>query len=102
MTGERSDFSTYHGQRNLVWVYVKNMPAMLFWALLPYHLILNAVALLECTLRGQGHIAVKAKIDAISGIAGAWRKRSAVQRLRRATVSRIWAILAGGWPWPRC
>ena len=102
VTGERSDFSTYHGQRNLVWVYVKNMPAMLFWALLPYHLILNAEALFECTLRGQGHIAVKAKVDAVSGIAGAWRKRSEVQRLRRASVARIWAQLARGWPWPRC
>ena len=102
VTGERSDFSTYHGQRNLVWVYVKNMPAMLFWPLLPYHLILNAAALLGCTLRGQGRIALRAKVDAVRGIAGAWRKRSAIQRLRRASVARIWALLAGGWPWPRC
>ena len=102
VTGERSDFSTYHGQRNLVWVYVKNMPAMLFWPLLPFHLILNVAALLGCTLRGQGRIAFNAKVDAARGIAGAWRKRSAIQRLRRASVARIWALLAGGWPGPRC
>ena len=102
VTGERSDFSTYHGQRNLVWVYVKNMPAMLFWPLLPYHLILNAAALLGCTLRGQGRIAFRAKVDAVRGIAGAWRKRSAIQRQRRTPVARIWALLAGGRPWPRC
>ena len=100
--GVRSDFSTYHGQRNLVCVYVKNMPAMLFWPLLPYHLILNAAALLGCTLRGQGRIALKAKVDAVRGIVGVWRKRSATQRLRRTSVARIWALLAGGWPWPRC
>jgi GT2 family glycosyltransferase len=102
VTGERSDFSTYHGQRNLVWVYVKNMPAVLFWPLLPYHLILNAAALLGCILRGQGRIAFRAKVDAVRGIGGAWRKRSAIQRLRRTSVARIWALLAGGWPWPRC
>lgn len=102
VTGARSDFSTYHGQRNLVWVYVKNMPAMLFWPLLPYHLILNAAALLGCTLRGQGRIAFQAKFDAVRGLAGAWRKRSAIQRSRRASVARIWALLAGGWPGPRC
>ena len=102
VTGKRSDFSTYHGQRNLVWVYVKNMPAMLFWPLLPYHLILNAAALLGCTLRGQGRVALRAKVDAMRGIAGAWRKRSAIQRHRRTSVARIWALLAGGRPWPRC
>jgi GT2 family glycosyltransferase len=102
LTGERSDFSTYHGQRNLVWVYVKNMPARLFWPLLPYHLILNAAALLGCTLRGQGRIAFRAKVDAVRGIGGVWRKRSAIQRLRRTSVARIWALLARGWPWPRC
>ena len=102
VTGERSDFSTYYGQRNLVWVYFKNMPAMLLWPLLPYHLILNAAALLGCALRGQARVAFRAKVDAVRGIAGAWRKRSAIQRLRRASVARIWALLAGGRPWPRC
>ncbi len=102
LTGERSDFSTYHGQRNLLWVYVKNMPAILFWPLLPYHLILNAAALLGCALRGQGRTAFRAKVDAIRGIVGAWRKRSAIQRRRRASVRRIWAVLSAGLPWPRC
>jgi GT2 family glycosyltransferase len=102
VTGEHSDFSTYHGQRNLVWVYVKNMPAILFWPLLPYHLILNAAALFGCALRGQGRTALRAKVDAVRRIDGAWRKRSAIQRLRCASVPRIWALLAGGWPWPRC
>jgi GT2 family glycosyltransferase len=102
VTGEHSDFSTYYGQRNLVWVYVKNMPATLFWPLLPYHLILNVAAVLGCTLRGQGHVALKAKVDAVRGIAGAWRKRSAIQRLRCVSAARLWALFAAGRPWPRC
>lgn len=102
VTGERSDFSTYHGQRNLVWVYIKNMPPLLFWPLLPYHLILNVAALLECAMRGQGCVGLKAKIDAVRGIARAWRKRSAIQRSRRVSTARIWNLLEGLWPWPRC
>ena len=100
VTGERSDFSTYHGQRNLVWVYVKNMPPLLFWPLLPYHLIINFAALLGCAMRGQGGIALKAKLHAVSGLGAAWRKRSSIQRQRRVSTSRIWGLLEGGWPGP--
>jgi GT2 family glycosyltransferase len=102
VTGRRSDFSTYHGQRNLVWVYVKNMPSALFWLLLPYHAVLNAGAFFVCLLRGQGSVAFKAKLDALRGLSQVWRKRSAIQRSRRATMGQIWGLLEHGWPWPRC
>jgi GT2 family glycosyltransferase len=102
VTGERSDFSTYHGQRNLVWVYVKNMPPLLFWVLLPYHLVLNLAALIGCVLRGQGRVAFKAKIDALRGLARTWKKRRSIQRERRVSAARIWSLLDGGWPGPRC
>ena len=102
VTGERSDFSTYYGQRNLVWVYIKNMPPLLFWPLLPYHLVLNFAALIGCVSRGQGRIALKAKIDALRGLAQAWRKRRSIQRTRRVSAARIWSLLDGGWPGPRC
>ena len=32
--GRRGDFAVYHGHRNLVWTYVKNMPDILFWGLI--------------------------------------------------------------------
>lgn len=35
ITGTRSEFQLYHGHRNLVWTYVKNMPGRLFWLYLP-------------------------------------------------------------------
>lgn len=34
-TGKGRDFAIYHGHRNLVWTYVKNMPGPLFWLGLP-------------------------------------------------------------------
>ena len=102
VTGERSDFSTYHGQRNLVWVFVKNMPGFLFWMLLPYHLLLNLGAILGCALRGQASLVLKAKRDALRGLPVAWRKRQAIQKVRRAGVGTIWRMLQHGWPGPRC
>ena len=43
VTSRRSPFSLYHGHRNLVGTYVKNMPGPLFWFYLPQHLLLNLV-----------------------------------------------------------
>ncbi|HVY06723.1 MAG TPA: glycosyltransferase family 2 protein [Burkholderiales bacterium] len=102
VTGRRSDFSIYHGQRNIVWVFVKNMPATLFWMLLPYHLLLNVVALLDFALHGRGRVAARAKLDALRGVARAWEKRAQVKRLRQISTGRLWRAFARGRPWPRC
>lgn len=98
--GQRSDFSVYHGHRNLVWTYVKNMPGALFWLLLPLHLMLNLVAVFWFMARGQGKVIVRAKGDAIKGIPRMWRKRRAIQASRVASVAEIWRVLDKRL-WPR-
>jgi GT2 family glycosyltransferase len=80
--GQRSDFAVYHGHRNLVWTYVKDMPGVLFWAFLPLHLAMNLVVLLVFTLRGQGPVMFRAKRDALMGLPRMWRKRQQVQNKR--------------------
>lgn len=92
--GQRSDFCVYHGHRNLVWAFVKNMPPVLFWSLLPLHAALNLVSLLYFARRGQGRLIVRAKYDAVKGLAGMWRKRRAVQRQRRVSTAAVWRILS--------
>jgi GT2 family glycosyltransferase len=91
--GQHSDFAVYHGHRNLVWAYIKNMPGILFWALLPLHLLINLSAIVVFTIRGQGRVILKAKWDAIKGIPRAWRKRQKIQTSRVATVGNIWHVL---------
>lgn len=91
--GQQSDFSVYHGHRNLVWTYVKNMPGALFWLLLPLHLLLNFSTLLVFLLRGQGGIIFSAKRDAIVGIPKAWAKRRKIQAQRYSKVKEIWRAL---------
>ena len=93
LTGRRSDFSVYHGQRNLVWVFVKDMPAPLFALLLPLHLLLNLMALLLFLRRGQFAVAWRAKRDAIAGLGAVWRKRRQIQAHRTMAAVGIWARL---------
>lgn len=91
--GHYSDFAVYHGHRNLVWAFVKNMPGVLFWILLPAHVLLNVVTLVHFALRGQGGVMLRAKRDALKGIPSAWRKRRRIQAQRRASILDIWRVL---------
>jgi GT2 family glycosyltransferase len=100
ITGERSAFSVYHGHRNLVWTFVKNMPGLLFWLLLPLHLMLNIVSMVRLALRGQADVAWRAKRDALAGLPGVWCKRRAIQSGRRASLWDIVRLLRWGWPGP--
>jgi GT2 family glycosyltransferase len=91
--GQHSDFSAYHGHRNLLWTFVKDMPGILFWLLLPLHIVLNVVTVTYLIFRGQGGVAVCAKLDAIKELPRIWRKRREIQSRRVATISEIWRVL---------
>jgi GT2 family glycosyltransferase len=88
-TGYRSDFAVYYGERNSVWTFVKDMPGPLLCLYLPQHLALNVAALLYYPWRGQGRVVLKAKLDALRGLGGVLRRRSAVQRRRRVGVPAL-------------
>ena len=91
--GQHSDFAVYHGHRNLVWTYVKNMPNWLFWPLLPLHLFMNIVAIGWFVMRGQGGVILRAKRDAIFGLPLMWRKRKMIQRNSQVSTAEIWQVL---------
>lgn len=91
--GQHSDFSVYHGHRNLVWTFIKDMPGILFWLLLPLHVLLNILAIAYFILRGQGRVILRAKRDALKGIPKMWKKRRIIQQQRKASVMDIWRLL---------
>jgi GT2 family glycosyltransferase len=83
VSGYRSDFAVYHGERNAVWTFVKNMPGPLLWLYLPQHLALNLAALLYYPYRGQGKVVFRAKVDALRGLGPVLKRRRQVQLTRR-------------------
>ncbi len=91
--GQQSDFAVYHGHRNLVWAFVKNMPGGLFGLLLPLHVALNLVSIIWFALRGQGAVILRAKRDALLGLPKMWRKRREIQRTRKASVADLWRVM---------
>jgi GT2 family glycosyltransferase len=91
--GQWSNFTVYHGFRNPVWVFIKNMPGILFWLLLPLHIALNMASILLFSMRGQRRVILKAKKDAVLGISNMWRKRRDIQKNRVASIGEIWKAL---------
>jgi GT2 family glycosyltransferase len=91
--GQHSDFPVYHGHRNLVWCYVKNMPGPLFWLYLPLHIAANIYIVVRYALKGRWRVILKAKWDAIKGIPRMWAKRKKIQAARVASVRDIWRVL---------
>ncbi|MBB1126125.1 glycosyltransferase family 2 protein [Thiospirillum jenense] len=90
---QESDFALYHGHRNLVWTFIKNMPGVLFWLLLPYHVLLNLFTIAILTRRGRGRIIIRAKIDALRGLPMYWQQRRLIQQQRQVSWRVIWHLL---------
>jgi GT2 family glycosyltransferase len=99
-TGKKSDFSVYYGHRNLVWTYFKDMPSLLFWLYLPLHIFVNLFFLIYFTLKGQGSVIWRAKIDALRGIPGMLKKRHVIQHTRRASTAEIHRVMSRNWLTP--
>lgn len=95
-SGYRSDFAVYHGERNMVWTFVKDMPAPLFWRYLPQHLLLNLASLAYYPFRGQGRAVWRAKVHALREWRAVWRDRTLVQQRTRVSPDELRRALRHG------
>ncbi|AOY57508.1 glycosyltransferase family 2 protein [Desulfococcus multivorans] len=91
--GGHSDTAVYYGHRNMVWAFMKNVPGFLFWALLPWHLLMNLVGVAVFAWRGQLRVILAAKRDALLDIPNMWKKRRAIQSQRKASIRAIWNVM---------
>ena len=96
VTGRSSDFSVYHGHRNLVWTFVKNMPGPLLWFYLPQHLALNLFSLLWFGLKGRLSVIFKAKKDALLNMGMVLKKRKTIQRQKQISCAALRRLMAKG------
>lgn len=85
------NFAVYHGTRNRIWTFVKNMPLPLLILLLPAHIIANLAYLLWAAFRGRFRATWRGIWDAILGLPQTFRDRKLVKAHR--TISSF-ALLA--------
>jgi GT2 family glycosyltransferase len=92
-SGKTSDFVIYHGHRNLVWTYFKNMPGSLFWRYLPLHILMNLFFTVSFILKGKGLAIVRAKVDALFRLPAIIRTRRQIQNSRKTSAGAIWQAM---------
>ena len=99
-TGHQSDFAIYHGHRNMLWTYIKNMPSLLFWSGLPQHLLANFAALIRFSLAGRAGPIFRAKWDALMGLRHIMIQRRLVQKQIKISPIYLKKVMAKGWLLP--
>jgi GT2 family glycosyltransferase len=81
-SGRHSAFACYHGARNRLWTFVKNMPGPLLLPLLPAHGLITAVMLLASLRRGTLRPTLRGLYDGLVDLGPVLAARRSVQARR--------------------
>ncbi len=69
VTGRRSGFTVYHGHRNRIWLYYKNLASPLYWLTAPMRLAADLALGAKAFLSGGGGAYLRAIRDGYAGCA---------------------------------
>ena len=83
VTGRTSDFTIYHGHRNRIWTYYRNMPPLLLALSLPFHIAINIYLYGRFLINGAFGTYARAVKDAVAGLPEQSRIRARIQNVRR-------------------
>lgn len=93
-SGRRSEFATYYGVRNRLWVFMRNTPGWLFPVLAPVHVAATLAMWLSAARFGQFTLFAKAIRDALRAWPDIMSERRKLQSERKVAVSEIAAAMA--------
>jgi GT2 family glycosyltransferase len=85
--------TVFYSQRNVEFVYLKNMPAGLILRSLPQRLLYEMGAAIYFAKQGAGSAFLRAKLDALRSLPSVLQKRREIQRKRIITDSQLRAIM---------
>lgn len=92
-----SNIYIYYGQRNIEYLYLKNMPAALIIRYLHLHILYNLLACGYFFLKGKGFIYLKAKIDVLKRLPAIFKKRTLIQKNRKVSLNYLEEIMEKSW-----
>jgi len=91
-------FSRYHSVKNLPILYLKNLPAPLFWKYLPGFTYQMSRQLAASTLKGLLGTHLKANYATLKHLPNALADRRRIQKARTLTIAELDALLVHGLP----
>ena len=80
--GRSSEFSRYYSSRNMMWSFIKNMPAGLFCMLVPIHIGLLLMRILVAWTRGDVGPVWRGMVDGVRRVPEIWIVRRRIQSMR--------------------
>lgn len=83
--GARSDFATFHGTRNRLWVFIKNTPPLLLLLTAPLHLATTFVLFVSHAIHGEFASPWRGLLAGFGGLGVALGARRDAQAVRTAT-----------------
>jgi len=95
--GRDSDTAAYYAQRNMEFVYLKNMPFAILRKYWPAHLLTNVMLFATYALRAQVKPYSRAKTHALVRMPAILEKRGEIQKSRRVSDKEIENLLMKGW-----
>jgi N-acetylglucosaminyl-diphospho-decaprenol L-rhamnosyltransferase len=87
--GELSDFAVYHGVRNRMWTFVRDMPGLWMWTLLLPHLLVTGFEFLGTFKRGVIAPYARGYWHGLAGLPRALSERKGLQQNRKVRPSAI-------------
>ncbi len=94
ITGRASDFAVFHGARNGVWTYVKNMPGILLALTFPVWVAGTIAILLRGLVTGRFGATLRGLGAAVGDLAPALQARKQLKTRRTARIADIAAALS--------
>jgi GT2 family glycosyltransferase len=91
--GKESEFAIYHSQRNMTWLYLKNMPSPLFWRYAAHHLAVNLAFFLLYSFCCCPCVMLRAKWDALLGVPRALAKRKGIQHASKVQPAALLSVM---------
>ena len=88
-TRDNPEFRLYYGHRNMILVYLTNMPPALLLLTLPVHIVVNLIGVVRSLLRGEILVVLRAKWHALKLFG---RVRAKRRRLERAATVGSWQL----------
>jgi N-acetylglucosaminyl-diphospho-decaprenol L-rhamnosyltransferase len=93
-SGRRSDFAIYHGVRNRLWVFLRNMPGWLMLVMLPVHAVATFAMWVSAARYGQFKLFGTAIRDALAAWPRLMRERRDLQAQRCVSVLTLARAMA--------
>jgi len=95
--GKLSDFYVYYGQRNVEYVYIKNMPLLLILKGAYIHFFYNLLAFCYFLIKRKGIKFIQAKIDVLKDLPNLLKKRLVIQKNRKVSHYYLLTLFEKKW-----